>query len=194
MQRNEFFKALKRALRPLKDDERQRYLANYAELLDDKLEAGTAEQVAIAELGDPAAIALPILADAREQGTLKPTRTPLNLCLLVLGSPVWVSLLLAGAAVVLAMYVSAWALVIAVCALELALAVVLPAAIVFFAANVASNMPFSLFVLGVGLVCAAAAAALWKPLAGLVARFASASAQWVRKLIHNVKTKGSALL
>lgn len=194
MRKNEFLKALSRALRPLKDEERQRYLANYAELVEDQLESGMTEETAIAKLGDPAAIALPILDDAREQGLLKPRRTPMNICLLALGSPVWVSLLLAGLAVVLALYVAAWALVIAVCALEMALAVMLPAAIVFFAVNAASNLPFGLFVLGAGIVCAAAAAALWKPLKGLIARFAVSSAHWVCKIVNNMKIKGGALL
>ena len=194
MQRNEFLKALGRALRPLRADERKRYLANYAELLDDKLETGMSEEAAIAELGDPAELARPILADAEEQGALRPRRSPLTLCLLALGSPVWLALLAAGLAVLLALYMAAWTLVLAAYAVELALLVVLPAAVIYVVANVASNLPFSVFVLGLGLASAAVAIALWRPLRRLVSGFAVASASAVKRLVAHLKTKGSALL
>ena len=93
MQKNDFLKRLSRALGRLRRDEREKSLAFYREMIDDRVEAGLTEEAAVAEMEDIPVIAEGILRDAAARGALKPERNPIVIILLVIGSPLWVSLL-----------------------------------------------------------------------------------------------------
>ena len=119
MSKADFLRLLERALMQLSEEERQKNLEYYSELLDDMMEEGMTEAEATAKLGSPGQIAQSILQEM-PLGKLVSTRmkpksgwTPLAIVLAVVGSPVWVPLLLAGVAVVLALFVSIWALGVA---------------------------------------------------------------------------------
>ena len=64
MNRTEFDRALQRGIRGLPKADIQRFSEYYAEMLDDRIESGMTEEAAVAQLGDPAAIAAQILSDA----------------------------------------------------------------------------------------------------------------------------------
>lgn len=194
MTRSEFLKALKRALRDLDARERERYLSDYAELIEDKLETGMSEEASVAELGDISSIAAAILTDAGEQGHIKPKRSPLVICLLVIGSPLWISLLIAAAAIVLALYISLWDIILSLCALLLALAVCVPYALYNFIVYLSLNLPLAIFLLGAGFVLAATVIAAFRPLMRVVKRLASFSGRAVSSVVNAIKKKGSELL
>lgn len=67
MKREEFLKALKRALWRLKKTEKARYVEYYRELLEDMIESGVSEEEAVAKQGDIKSIAAEIL-DAAATG------------------------------------------------------------------------------------------------------------------------------
>ena len=158
MSKADFLRLLERALAQLSEEERQKNLEYYSELLDDMMEEGMTEAEATAKLGSPNQIAQSILQEM-PLGKLVSTRmkpksgwTPLAIVLAVVGSPVWVPLLLAGVAVVLVLFVSIWALGFAAVAVVIALAVAVVAAPIIAIRVAVLTLPVGLMLLGAGLV------------------------------------------
>ena len=158
MSKADFLRLLERALMQLSEEERQKNLEYYSELLDDIMEEGMTEAEATAKLGSPNQIAQSILQEM-PLGKLVSTRmkpksgwTPLAIVLAVVGSPVWVPLLLATVAIVLAVFVSIWALGFAAVAVVIALAVAVVAAPIFAVRAAVMTLPLGLMLLGAGLV------------------------------------------
>ena len=158
MTKADFLRLLERALSQLSEEERQKNLEYYSELLDDMMEEGMTEAEATAKLGSPNQIAQSILQEM-PLGKLVSTRmkpwsgwTPLAIVLAVVGSPVWVPLLLAGVAVVLVLFVSIWALGFAAVAVVIALAVAVVAAPIIAIRVAVLTLPVGLMLLGAGLV------------------------------------------
>ena len=158
MSKADFLRLLERALAQLSEEERQKNLEYYSELLDDMMEEGMTEAEATAKLGSPGQIAQSILQEI-PLGKLVSTRmkpksgwTPLAIVLAVVGSPVWVPLLLAGVAVVLVLFVSIWALGFAAIAVVIALAVAVVAAPIIAIRAAMLTLPVGLMLLGAGLV------------------------------------------
>lgn len=158
MTKADFLRLLERALMQLSEEERQKNLEYYSELLDDMMEEGMTEAEATAKLGSPNQIAQNILQEmplSKLVSTrMKPRSgwTPLAIVLAVVGSPVWVPLLLAAVAVVLALFVSIWALGFAAVAVVIALAVAVVAAPIFAVRAAVMTLPLGLMLLGAGLV------------------------------------------
>ena len=158
MTKADFLRLLERALMQLSEEERQKNLEYYSELLDDMMEEGMTEAEATAKLGSPNQIAQSILQEM-PLGKLVSTRmkpksgwTPLAIVLAVVGSPVWVPLLLMCAAVVFALFVSIWALGFAAVAVVIALAVAVVAAPIIAIRAAVMTLPLGLILLGAGLV------------------------------------------
>lgn len=158
MSKADFLRLLERALAQLSEEERQKNLEYYSELLDDMMEEGMTEAEATAKLGSPNQIAQSILQEM-PLGKLVSTRikpksgwTPLAIVLAVVGSPVWVPLLLAAVAVVLAVFVSIWALGFAAVAVVLGLVVAVVATPIIAIRAATLTLPVGLLLLGAGLV------------------------------------------
>ncbi len=158
MTKADFLQLLERALAQLSEEERQKNLEYYSELLDDMMEEGMTEAEATAKLGSPNQIAQSILQEM-PLGKLVSTRmkpksgwTPLAIVLAVVGSPVWVPLLLAAVAVVLAVFVSIWALGFAAVAVVLGLVVAVVATPIIAIKAATLTLPVGLLLLGAGLV------------------------------------------
>ncbi len=158
MSKADFLRLLERALAQLSEEERQKNLEYYSELLDDMMEEGMTEAEATAKLGSPSQIAQSILQEmplSKLVSTrMKPRSgwTPLAIVLAVVGSPVWVPLLLAGVTIVLALFVSIWALGFAAIAVVIGLAVAVVAAPIIAIRTAAMTLPLGLMLLGAGLV------------------------------------------
>lgn len=63
MNKEQFLRRLKRLLHPLPEEERERLLQYYREILEDKIEEGVPEQEAVGGLGDPRVLAGKILSE-----------------------------------------------------------------------------------------------------------------------------------
>ena len=119
MNKIEFSEELKKGLNglPLKDIEER--LNFYNEMIEDRIEEGLSEDDAVSSMGNIDEIVSQIVSEtplakiAKER--IKPKRrlSALEIVLLVLGSPIWVSLLIALIAVVLSVYISFWSVIIA---------------------------------------------------------------------------------
>ena len=118
MDKKEFIAALRARLAGLPERELEDRLGFYIEMIDDRMEEGSAEQDAVAQIGTVEQIAAEILGDvplaALAKQRIKPRRKlkAFEIVLLVIGSPIWISLLLSALAVVLALYASWWSVLI----------------------------------------------------------------------------------
>ena len=126
MSKQEFLAKLQTALCGLPQDDIQKSLDFYSEMIDDRIEDGLTEDDAIEQIGDIQEIANQILIDTPitklVKQKIKRTRrmSALEIVLLVLGSPIWLSLALSTVAVVLSVYASLWSVVISLWACEAA--------------------------------------------------------------------------
>lgn len=127
MKKHEFLTELANALSALPQDEVQKTIDYYAEMIDDAVEDGGDEESIVAGLGSAGDIAQKILHDMPASRLVpEPLKkhhwNAAEITLLAVGSPIWISLLLAAAAIVFSLYVSVWAIVVSLFATTAALA------------------------------------------------------------------------
>ena len=126
MSKQEFLTALKNALCGLPQEDIQKSLDFYSEMIDDRIEEGISEEDAVSQMGSIDEIVEQILIDTPitklVKQKIKPTRRigVGEVVLLALGSPIWLSLLISAIAVIISVYVSLWSVVISLWACEAA--------------------------------------------------------------------------
>lgn len=159
MNRKTFLRRLNRRLSALPAAERSRSTAYYAEMIDDRIEAGVAEEEAVAQLGDVNEIAAQIL---QESGA-EPRRRigALEIALLVLGSPVWLTVLAALGVALLAIYIAIWSAIAAVFAVDISLAAAALALLAAIFSGFAGPTAALLLSLGAALLLAGLAILGW---------------------------------
>lgn len=118
MNKKAFLRALSMRIRGLSRAEREESLAYYAEMIDDRVEAGMTQEAAVAAFGPVEEIAAQILQTVprAEPGRIRSGRTKGEIALLALGFPLWFPLLIALLAIVISIYIVLWSLVVALCA------------------------------------------------------------------------------
>lgn len=199
MNKTEFLDALRRALGKLPSYEVEQSIAFYAEMIDDRVEDGMSEQEAVAALGPVNAIAAQIIAEtpAIPKAIAKAntgSRT-LNIVLLAILSPIWVTLALAFAIAVFSIYVAIWAVVVALWAVVVALLVCAPIGVFGLAWCTAIGYPLSgIWIFGCGLAGAGLGLLSWfgvlaasKGLVNLTHTFA----RWVKGLFVRLQRSES---
>ena len=161
MTKNDFLLDLTEKLSPLPWEEISDQWDYYSEMIDDRMEEGLTEEEAVAELGTVEEIAAQILSDIPLSKLVKERIKPkrrlraLEIVLLVLGSPVWISLLIAVFAVIFSIYVSLWAVVISLWAVFVSLvACALGGVMACVILAVGGNGPSGFAILAAGIVCA----------------------------------------
>ena len=189
MNREAYLAALRAALAQMPEEEKEKQIAYYDELIRDMCEDGMSETEATAKLGDPNAVAAELLA-ALPLGTLVKSRirsagslSALTIVLLVLGFPLWFPLIMAFFAVVLSVLVTLWALALSFGAVVLALGVAAIAIPVALIAGMISGSP--LVLIGTALACAGLCvlgALGIKPLFGAIARLCRAFGRSVKSI------------
>lgn len=162
MTKQEFLFALRQSLGGLAEEDLNRSLEFYAEMIDDRMEDGLSEERAVAEIGSVEEISKQILSEipmaklvkGRVKG--KGGIGSLGIILIILGSPIWASLLIAFAAILFSVYVVIWSLVIVVWAVDLVMAACGVAGIGYAGISLAIGQPLAMALLcvGAGLVCA----------------------------------------
>ena len=160
MNKQEFLSELGKKISGLPKEEIDDRLEFYEELIDDRIEAGYPEELAVENIGTPEEVSAQILSDTPlsliVKEKVKPEgrkRSAWEIILLVLGSPIWLSLLIAVFAVLLSVYAVFWSLVICLWAVFIALAACFLAGLVGFVWYlVHGNIVLSLGFLGAGLV------------------------------------------
>ena len=111
MDKNTFLTQLQKRLKGLPEEDLQRTLEYYREMIEDRMEEGLSEEEAVANIGSVEQIAEPLLPK-----TPKRKLTAWEITLLILGFPLWFPLLVSAAAVVIALVVSIYAVDISLAA------------------------------------------------------------------------------
>ena len=159
MNREQFITALRERLAGLPEEDIRSSLEYYGEMIDDRLEDGVPEEVAVTAFGTVDEIAEQILMDTPlpklVKARIKPQRQlkAWEIVLIIVGSPVWLPILIAIAAVVLAVYITLWAVIVSLYAAVLSVAVAAIACLIggFL---IKPLMPGVLLGLGAALICA----------------------------------------
>lgn len=161
MRKQEFLALLRKGLSGLPRGDLEERLTFYSEMIEDRKEEGLSEEEAVSAVGPVAEIAAQIVADtpltkiAKERIRPKRRLSAVEIILLALGSPIWLSLAIAAVSVILSLYISLWAVVISLWAVFASLAACSIAGVlacVIFTAG--SNGASSLAMLAAGIVCA----------------------------------------
>ncbi len=108
MDKSTFLQKLQKRLKGLPEEDLQRTLDYYREMIEDRMEEGLSEEEAVAEIGSVEDIAEPLLP--------KRKLTAMEIVLLCVGFPIWFPLLVAAAAVVISIVVSIYAVDISLAA------------------------------------------------------------------------------
>lgn len=157
MNKQEYIKELKAALKGADKTEVSRTIEFYSEMIDDALEDGMSENEVISGLETPSAVAARIagetVAEKRKQG-----HPALFIIAVVLASPIWLPIVVSVIAVILSVYISLWAVVgsLIVSAIGTAAGAVL-GVITSVMMYASSGMANSLFIFGTSLAAAGAA-------------------------------------
>lgn len=161
MTKLQFLLALHEKLAGLPRNEVEERLNFYSEMIEDRMEDGITEEEAVAAVGSLDDIAAQITADiplvkiVKEKIKSKRRMKALNVILLAVGSPIWVSLLIAAVAVVFSLYVSLWAVVISLWAVFASFVVGCVGALTFgIGYCMSANLPAGLVLIAAGCICA----------------------------------------
>lgn len=129
MNKNEFLAALRERLNGLPEEDINKSIDFYCEMIDDRVEDGMSEAEAVEDLGSVEDIISQILSEVSlpklVKEKVKPKRAlkAWEIVLLVLGAPLWIPLLATVILTVLAIYLSVWSVIISLYAVDLSIAV-----------------------------------------------------------------------
>lgn len=163
MNKQEFFAALRKGLSGLPEEDIERSVDFYGEMIDDRIEDGLTEEQAIADIDSVEKIVKQTLSEIPLAKLVKAKAKPKRalkvreIVLLVLGSPVWIPLVLAAALILLSVYIVIWSVVVSLYAVDLSFAVTGVSGIVgafAYAAISSGNMAGTVIFFGTGLICA----------------------------------------
>ncbi len=160
MTKIDFLKNLENGLCGLPKAEIEEQISFYSEMIDDRMEDGLSEEDAVAAVGSVEKIAEAIIADTpitklvKEKVKCNRRISALEIVLLVLGSPIWISLGVSLFAVIISFYVALWAVVISFWASFVAVLACGFGGIVAGGVLISSKSVLSgLFLIGAALVC-----------------------------------------
>ena len=160
MNKSEFIEALQKKLSGLPQSDIDASVEYYCEMIDDRIEEGVEEEAAVAEVGSPDKISEAIIADMsfskvlKSRAKSKKKLSVLEIILLALGSPIWLSLAAALFTIVIAEYVVIWSGAVSLWAIDIALAVSALGGVAIGVVMLAFGNLSGLIMLGLALLCA----------------------------------------
>ncbi len=190
MDKFDFITQLRAKLWAIPEEDRQRSVDFYAEMIAERMEDGLSEEEAVAAVGDLDEIVKSILAETPVRPA-EPAKKPLRrlrwweITLLILGFPVWGSLVIAVAAVIFSAWVSLWAGVICLYATAFALGASSLGCLVGSVFMFDSGFAAVLVALGAALMCAGLGILLFI-LSNLAAKGMIALTKLMGKGIHKI--------
>jgi len=161
MSKEQFLIELAAALSGLPEDDIEKSLEYYSEMIDDRVEDGLSEEEAVADLGSIEDIKTQILKDVPITKIIKEKVKPKRsfrgweIAVIIIGFPLWFPLLIAAGAVIFSVYVTLWSVIVALFAADVAffaaaVAGLLGSLPIFILGNTAAGM----LLIGAGLLCA----------------------------------------
>ncbi|MBQ7545646.1 MAG: DUF1700 domain-containing protein [Clostridia bacterium] len=124
MNKEAFLSSLRHALADIPQEDLEKSVEFYSEMLDDRIEDGMTEEAAVSSVGDVSEIASQIRADLPLPTLMRmkmPRRQlrPWEIILLILGSPVWLPILASLFIILLSVYLVIWSLVLSLFAVAI---------------------------------------------------------------------------
>ncbi len=124
MTKREFITELRKKLSKLPSRDATERLTFYSEMIDDRIEDGVSEEAAVASIGAPRDIAAQIISERKVQKKKEKIQNgrklkPIEIVLLILGSPIWITFLAVGVAVVITIFAVVLTVNLTLWALEL---------------------------------------------------------------------------
>lgn len=191
MTKNEYLNSIQSRLQGIPEEEIQKTLAYFSEMIDDRMEDGMSEEEAVAAAGSVEDAVKGVLEEVPLSKMIKERRRSRRkmktweIVLLAVGSPVWVPLLICAFAVVLTLYIAIWACVIVFFAADLAILVSgLASFVVGLATLFTGNPVYALYAIGTGLFLSGGGLMLVIPLINL----AKATVKLAGWIILRIKT------
>ena len=129
MNKNEFLAALCERLNGLPEEDINKSIDFYGEMIDDRVEDGMSETEAVEDLGSMEEMISQILSEVSLPKLVKEKVKPKRklqaweIVLLILGAPLWIPLLLSVILTALSIYLSVWSVIISLYAVDLAVAI-----------------------------------------------------------------------
>ena len=168
MTKSEFLEAIRARLTGFPEAEIEESLRFYGEMIDDRMEDGMAEDLAVSAVGSLEEIVAEIKEDHelldQERISEKPKARmkTTTIVLLAVGSPIWVSLGAAAFAVLLSLFVTLWAAVVSLWAAFAALGVLAAAGVLMGVMHLCgAAVPSGLALIGASLIGAGLAILLF---------------------------------
>ena len=118
MTKLDFILTLNEKLSDLPKKEVKERLSFYSEMIEDRIEDGVSEEEAVAEVGDIDKIVKAIKEEYSHSKKSAPQKAPkrrlkgIEVVLLILGSPIWLSLIIGAFCTVFSLWVTVWCVVI----------------------------------------------------------------------------------
>lgn len=167
MNKEQFLADLRRGLSQLPDEETEKQLAYFSELIDDMVEDGMTEYEAVSRLGSVEDIYQDILQNTplpllvRTRAKPRGGWTALSIVLIILGFPIWFSLAAALFAVILSVYAVIWAVVVVAFAVVLVLALCAALFVLLFVKLMLTSVPAAVLALGCALALCGLVVGAW---------------------------------
>lgn len=159
MNKAEFLAALREKLSGLPEEDFNRSVDYYTEMIDDRMEDGMSEEEAVACLGSMDEIITQILSEVslpklvKEKVKPKRALAVWEIILIIISAPIWFPIVFSAVATILSAYLSIWMMVLSLYLLDLSIAI---SGIVFIGLAIAELFKgaFAVFgaLLGFGLV------------------------------------------
>ncbi|MBQ9647551.1 MAG: DUF1700 domain-containing protein [Oscillospiraceae bacterium] len=191
MNKEAFLLALYDELSGLPVEDKERSVAYYREMIDDRVEEGLSEEEAVAALGPMDEIVreivgeMPLSAIVRNRVAPQRSLRAWEIALLVLGSPLWLPLALTAFILLLAVYIVIWAAIVSLFAALITLAA---GGVVLVAHGVVNSGAIGvwgmLMALGMGVALLGATLLLWSPATALVKALARLTGRfwgWIKR-------------
>ena len=159
MNKSEFLAALREKLNGVPEEDINKSLDFYGEMIDDRVEDGMSEEEAVEVLGSMEEIINQILSEVslpklvKEKVKPKQALKAWEVVLIVLGAQIWVPIVLSLCVVALSCYLSVWMMIISLYVMDFSLAVSgLAMVVLAFAALVQGNFAVFGMMFGCGLI------------------------------------------
>lgn len=129
MNKSDFLAALREKLNGVPEEDINKSLDFYGEMIDDRVEDGMSEEEAVEALGSMEEIINQILSEVslpklvKEKVKPKQALKAWEVVLLVLGAPIWVPLLMSVCITALSIYLSVWAVILSLYAVDLSIVI-----------------------------------------------------------------------
>lgn len=156
MNKQEFLKALSERLDKLPENEKNKSINYYLEMIDDRIEEGASEDEAIDALGGIEEIAENIMSQYPDANEKRSTKKRFNLntvtiILLIIGSPIWLSILLAIISVIISIFSAVFGIAVALVSIVISFILGGIFAVVASPVIMFQNLLAGVFALGSGL-------------------------------------------